>query len=630
MKKIFGFLIKHKVVVILLIVVASGGVYYFLKNNPSKTNQISYVFSAASKGGVVSSVSGSGQISASNQLVVKSEVSGDVLSVGAVKGAEVKAGDVLVKIDAKEAYRTVRDAQSSLENAKLSLAKAKEAASDTDVKKAENAINQAKDNLEKLKTSQANAYQKALDDKANAETSLANYYDSAFNEISDSFLDFPEVLDGLKAMFYENTIDSYRMNVDWYANQTSFSLADRYRSDLENAYNFARSDYEKALTSYRSQSRSSDDAAVEDLLEESYQTSKSVSEAVKAADNFLRFIYDYLKDDNLSIPSRLTSDQSLVSSYSATVQGRLSGLSTANKNIINGKKSIDNYERTINDLKVSQPIEYKAAEQSLWEKEVALTELKKGPDELDIKTYELSVRQKQDTLSRAYEDLAKYTIKAPFDGVIAKMDLEKGDSVSSGGELLTLITKQQIAEISLNEVDAAKVKVGQKANITFDALSDLTIVGQVIDVDSLGTVSQGVVNYAVKISLSQENDKIKPGMSVSAAIIIEFKQDVVVVPSSAIKSSGDYSYIEVPNGSVGSGELDKSIAWSAGISRNVVTLGLSDDSQTEIVSGLSDGDVYVLRTIDLSSSKTTTSSNNRSLFQAGGNNRSGGAMMIPR
>ncbi len=626
MKNIFGFFSKHKIVIFLVIVVVIGGGYYYVKGKNKTAGQISYTFSAAEKGGIVSSVSGSGQISASNQMIVKAEVSGNIVSLSAIKGAEVKAGDVLAKIDYKDAYRTVRDAQSSLENAKLSLAKAKEAADDVDVKKAENAIAQAKDNLEKLKSSQASAYQKALDDKANAETSLVNYYDSAFNEISDAFLDFPSVLDGLKEMFYNTSIDGYRLNIDWYSNQTSFGSVNIYRDDFEASYKQARADYEKALESYRAKSRSSSDGDVESLLDETYETSKSVSDAVKAADNFLRFVYDYMKSKNLVVPSALSDDQSSVSSYFSKIQSRVSGLSTANKNIINGKKSIDNYERTINDLKVSQPIEYKASEQSIWEKEVALADLKEGPDELDIKTYELSVRQKQDSLAKAYEALEDYTIKAPFDGVIAEMDIEKGDSVSSGAELLTLITKQKIAEISLNEVDAAKVKVGQKVNITFDALSDLTIVGKVIDIDNIGTVSQGVVTYSVKISLDEENENIKSGMSVSASIITDFKQDIVVVPSSVVKTSGESSYIEVPNGTVGEGDLDKTIVWPSGVTRKIVTTGISDDTQTEILTGVEEGDIYVSKTVSqMSTGKTSSSSSNRSLFQGGG---AGG--MMPR
>ena len=102
---------------------------------------------------------------------------------------------------------------------------------------------------------------------------------------------------------------------------------------------------------------------------------------------------------------------------------------------------------------------------------------------------------------------------------------------------MPLITKQKIAEISLNEVDAAKVKVGQKVTLTFDAIDGLSITGEVSEIDALGTVSQGVVTYGVKIAFDTQDERVKSGMSVSAAIITDVKQNVLLVPNAAVKSN---------------------------------------------------------------------------------------------
>ena len=90
----------------------------------------------------------------------------------------------------------------------------------------------------------------------------------------------------------------------------------------------------------------------------------------------------------------------------------------------------------------------------------------------------------------------------------------------------------------------AKVKVGQKVTLTFDAIEDLSITGEVAEIDTLGTVSQGVVNYAVKIVFDTQDERVKSGMSVSAAIITDVKQDVLLVPNAAVKSN-DEQYVEV-------------------------------------------------------------------------------------
>src|SRR6185503_5946600 len=109
-----------------------------------------------------------------------------------------------------------------------------------------------------------------------------------------------------------------------------------------------------------------------------------------------------------------------------------------------------------------------------------------------------------------------YTVRAPFSGTIAKLSVDKGDQASSGTTVATIISKNQIADLSLNEVDAAKVTVGQKATLTFDAVEDLSIAGAVASVDTLGTVSQGVVSYVVKIQFTTQDERVKPGMSVNA------------------------------------------------------------------------------------------------------------------
>ena len=119
------------------------------------------------------------------------------------------------------------------------------------------------------------------------------------------------------------------------------------------------------------------------------------------------------------------------------------------------------------------------------------------------------------------------------------MPVEVGEDASSGITMGTIITAQELATIVLNEVDVAKVKLGEKATLTFDAIPDLTIAGQVSEIDSVGTVSQGVVNYNVKISFATQDDRVKSGMSVDATIITDIAQNVVVVPNGAIKTANN-------------------------------------------------------------------------------------------
>ena len=210
--------------------------------------------------------------------------------------------------------------------------------------------------------------------------------------------------------------------------------------------------------------------------------------------------------------------------------------------------------------------------------------------------------------------MAECLIRAPFDGTIVNInsEIKNGNSVSAGTVLASVVTQQKIAEIPLNEVDAAKVKVGQKVTLTFDALADVSITGKVIDVDLSGTVTQGVVSYGVKIAFDTQEEKVKPGMSVTADIITDVKQDVLLLPNNAVKNQGTSYAVELVDAS---GQSTQALLASASGTilsdkpkSQTVEVGISNDTSTEIVNGLKEGDVVVVSTVNSSSSSTNNSS----------------------
>lgn len=232
-----------------------------------------------------------------------------------------------------------------------------------------------------------------------------------------------------------------------------------------------------------------------------------------------------------------------------------------------------------------------------------------------VVTKELTVKQKENILIDAKQMLSDYYITAPFDGTIANILGKVGDIAS--GTLATIITKQKVAEISLNEVDVAKVKLGQKATLTFDAIPEISITGIVAQIDSISTVSQGVVTYIVTIALDKEEAQILPRMSVSADIITDSKQNVFLVPNSAVKTQASASYVEmfdmplpVPlSGAQGS-------ISAIPPRKQMVEIGISNDTMTEIISGLKEGDEIVTKTIASTVAKPATTA--PSIFGATG------------
>ncbi|MDB4984461.1 MAG: family efflux transporter subunit, HlyD family secretion protein [Patescibacteria group bacterium] len=199
-------------------------------------------------------------------------------------------------------------------------------------------------------------------------------------------------------------------------------------------------------------------------------------------------------------------------------------------------------------------------------------------------------------------------VTAPVAGIIGTVSVVKGQNVSSGTAIVTLVGNQQYADIPFNEVDVAKIKVGDTANATFDAVDDLTITGKVISIDQIGTVTSGVVNYTVKIGFDVQDARVKSGMSTTIVVATNVAQNATVVPASAVKTSGNGSYVLTVSNDTAVSSGNTGIEFATPPTQTPVTVGISDDTNTQILSGLSVGDKIVTKTITTSATTATASS----------------------
>lgn len=576
---------KRKILGTIGFIVLITIVYFVWQNIVSKKVQTTYTLAKVTRGSLIKTVSGSGQVSASNQLDISPKASGEIIKLNIVKGQEVKNGDILAQLDAADIYKSLRDAEANLASAKLAMQK----------------LQQPTDQLSLLQAQ--NYLTAAQESKQQAEDNLAKAYEDGFNNVANAFLDLPGVMSGLRDILFGNDINVNQDNIDYYLDNTKYydESAKQYHDDADNTYQQARSLYDANFNTYKSLSRFSDTATIESLIEQTYNTTKNIAEAVKSANNLIQFYQDKLIERNIEpSPIAITHLNSL-DGYTGTTNSHLLSLLGATNSLQTDKNSIISVQRSID------------------EKQESLAKLKAGTDVLDLRSQELAVQQKQNAWADLREKLADYTIRAPFDGVIADVGAKKGDTASTATVLATLITKQSIAEISLNEVDAAQVQVGQKVTLTFDAVESLSISGLVAELDTLGTVSQGVVTYNVKLAFDTQDERVKPGMTVSASIITTFKPDVLLVDNVALKSTGDSYYVEMPNEIIAEDLLNSSssVLLKNSLRQQSVEIGLSDDSVTEISSGLVEGDIFI-KTSTVSSQTSQNSANGRSILQTTG------------
>ena len=598
-KKIGNFILSHKIVSIILIIVIVAGSWYGIKSFNKNQDSVKYVVAPVEKGTLVVSVSGTGQVLSSNEVTLSAKTSGEVTYLGASVGDEVISGKLLLTIDTADAQQAIKDAQASYDLAVLSLNKLKEPIDELTLMQAEDAVISAQNS------------------KTNLESSLAKAYEDGFNSVSNAFLDLPDVMSGLYDVIYGNGYHDYQGNADYYAaGESEYSdKAKIYKQDVFDKYAVARSAYNENLENYKKTNRYSSADEIESLINETYETNKAISDAIKSANNLIQFYKDYLAQKRLTPNNLVNTHLTSLNNYTSKTNSILSNLLSIKQTIQNNKDSLKNADRTI------------------LEKQMSLEKTKAGPTDLELKSQELAVEQKYNALLTAQENLNNCYVRAPFSGTVAKINVTKGNSVSNGAALITFISKGKIINVSLNEVDISKVKIGDSVNLTFDALPELTLTGKVVEVDAVGTVTSGVVNYNVKISFDDETGQVKPGMTASASIITEAKTDVLLVPNSAVKSAGESYYVEVPELPVEESLLSntKGIILTGGIQKKAIEIGLANDFYTEVISGLIENEQVISSTIKNSSTaKSSTAAVSSSASQsAKTNSNSGGNMIMP-
>ncbi len=606
---------KKKIVflIFIILVVAAYFVYRSLKNKNKE--MVTYEIATIGRGTLVVSVSGSGQVNALNQIDVKPKgVSGDVVSIEIKQGQTVKANDILVVLDTTDAQKAMDDAETSLETANLQLEELLSPPDELTVFQAEDSLTQAKNSLTKLKLNQKDNYQKALQVKQKAIDDVTSGYEDAFNTVETVFFNAPTVMTALWEILYDDTINKNQLNVGVYEGY-DYSGSDQMASLIEDAkddYGIAETKYTPNLASYKKTSRYASQSEIELLLSETLETVKAIAQAIKSEKNVIDYAVDYLQKKGFRTPTTISAYQSSLSSYLTQINTYYSNLLSRQQAIKNSQDALINAERDLTQMQEEQPLDLAAAERSVEEKEKKLADLLAGADDLDIRAQKITVKQKEDALAQAKKNLANYFIRASFDGVVADIGVKENDSVSSGTALLTLITPQKIVKASFNEIDVAQIKVGQKATVTFDAAEDLTVAGEVVEIDTVGAVSQGVVTYNIKVAFDTQDERVKPGMSASVSVITNVRQDILLVPNAAVKGQGEMQYVEILN--------------EGNVLRQPIGVGVSNDLFSEVIDGIEEG----AQVITGQNSSSSTSSSGKSSSGSRNGMPSGGGMEFMR
>ncbi|MBC7074388.1 biotin/lipoyl-binding protein, partial [Candidatus Parcubacteria bacterium] len=281
----------------------------------------------------------------------------------------------------------------------------------------------AKQNLETL-----------TQNKNTAEKDLAKAYNDAFSAISDIFSNLSLSFSNLEPFFTQSSYSGDESDIDYYCGVVAFySHYQKASKEKEEQFLHFKEKYQNLRKDFLLISNKTERATLEQWLNLTLNFTQEFADFLREVRDQISFYKRIVKEENLKIPI----SENITDSQYNTLQNLVSLLDQKISTIHTLSKTIDQLKNSISNLE----------------------------NEIKIQTDTLG--QKEKDLQDAKENYENCFIKSPISGIVSKVQVKIGDNISQGTVLASLISKEKIVEISLNEIDAAKVKPGQKETLTF-------------------------------------------------------------------------------------------------------------------------------------------------------------------
>lgn len=476
-----AFIQKHKWLIITLIILSVGAVFFLSREKKSAFETV-----VAAKGDVIQEVSVTGRVNPDAEVNLAFEKGGRVVTLPRDVGAHVRAGDVLIRLDATELEAARAQAKANLDYETVKLAELKKGARAEDI-----AVSLAR--VESAKVTLRDARKNVFDKMATAYT-LA---DDAVRNKTDEFYRNPRT-----------------RNPEFSAPVTDTKLV----SELQQS----RVTMEDLLISWN-------------MAMGTWGDTTDVALPTAQSEDALTQIKDYLEKLGLAVNGILPSS----SATQTTIDGWKLDVSTARTNINSAVTSVIGAEQT-----------YRAAveAQKISENELALKQAGATPEA--IAAQEARITGMKAALAGYDAQIAKMVLVAPFSGVVTKQDAKMGQSITPNVPMVSLMSdgKYKI-EANIPEVDLAKISLGDHARITLDAYGpDVLFAATVSNIDPAETILEGVSTYKVTLRFDKADERIRSGMTPNIDISTDKREGVLVIPSRAITTKDGKKTVRVLEG----------------------------------------------------------------------------------
>ena len=273
-------------------------------------------------------------------------------------------------------------------------------------------------------------------------------------------------------------------------------------------------------------------------------------------------------DDIAYAVNYITPDASVAQT---TIDGWRADISTARFNVNTAANNVTSAEEKLNGAESNL---------ALTKKELALKEA--GTLEEQIKAQEARLEKARTTVAYYQAQIAKNIIRAPISGIVTVQNAKVGEIVSANAAATSIISEAQFEiEANISEVDIANIKVGNSAFATLDAYgNDVNFDATVTEIDPAETIVNGIITYKTTLQFKEKDSRIKSGMTANVRIILDTRENVIVVPESVIISKDGKKFVKI-------------LKDGGSISEVEVKIDLIGREGVEIINGIEEGDKVV-------------------------------------
>jgi multidrug efflux pump subunit AcrA (membrane-fusion protein) len=571
------------------------------------------------RGVVLSTTSATGQLQSAEALSVGFQNAGTITSVAVKPGQHVKRGQILGRVDSTSAQQAMQQAEAALATAQagyeqtLTGETAAERRQDTiSVKQSRQALGNAQATMRQDTTASVASVaqaQRALSvDRGQEKLDL---YQQQQDEATYPTSDTAQA--AITADKSQLTADTARQQAD---QQQQLTLQNKQSVDKSNLSQ-AQTGLQQATSAKDASAEAEDQAQVDDFNDD-----------VNLDQTELNALGTSLQNDGFAITAdntKVTNDENALTALqndTKTIRADEAKIATDHQSVASAKLTA-----TSTAARDRQSL---AGDKMSLQSTIASVQVKQAPPTAStLATARASLVNAQIGVVNAQTTLGQAVLRSPIAGTVADVGGTVGTAESGGGSsavsssssssttgssgsssafvTLTGLTGMQLVA-GFAETDTAKLRVGQPATVTVDALPSKELAAHIIAISGTATDSSGVVTYNVTFALDRSEPGIKSGMSANVDVVIGEADNVVNVPTAAVTGSGQNASVTVlRNG--------KQV-------RVPVVAGLQGDSSTAILSGLKAGEQVVLPSVTLSSSGSTGSSGTGTLnFGGGGRTR---------